>query len=178
MQPFSADPFDPANASLRAGTTDRDEVARQLGNAYADGKLDDVEHRERLEAAMAVKTLGEIPPLLEDLGRPTSAPLPAAAPATQGEIEAALQQERSRRNRAVWGSIGGTLAIFAFFNAIWLMPVLSGADVPYWPIWPMFGVGVGAAIAAWNVVVQSKQREDAIRRGDTDPLELRPGTDD
>lgn len=178
MQPFSAEPFDPANASLRAGTTDRDEVARQLGDAYAAGKLDDVEHRERLEAAMEVKTLGEIPPLLADLGRPTPAPLPMTAPATQGEIEAALQQERSRRNRAVWGSIGGSLALFAFFNAIWLMPVLSGADVPYWPIWPMFGVGMGAAIAATDVIKKSKQREGEIRRGYTDPLELRPDTDD
>lgn len=78
----------------------------------------------------------------------------------------------------MWGSIGGSLALFAFFNAIWLMPVLSGADVPYWPIWPMFGVGMGAAIAATDVIKKSKQREGEIRRGYTDPLELRPDTDD
>lgn len=49
---FSANPFVVANASLRAGTSDREEVLRILGDAYADGKLDEVEHEEHADAAL------------------------------------------------------------------------------------------------------------------------------
>lgn len=171
---FTADPFAPANASLRAGTTDRDEAARQLGDAYAAGKLDDDEHRERLEQAMAAKTLGELRPLLEDLGRATPAPAPRPAP---DDIEAALAHERVRRNRAVWGAVGGSLALFVFFNVIWLMPTLAGAQIPYWPIWPMLGIGIAAATAAAAEITKSRRREDDIRLGRQDPREL-PDTDD
>ncbi len=69
---FATDPFDPAHAGIRAGAQDRDELARILGDAYADGKLDAEEYRERLDAAMEIKFLGEVRTLLIDLGDPTA----------------------------------------------------------------------------------------------------------
>jgi hypothetical protein len=51
----------------RASDQDRDRVAAALGEALATGRLDPVEHEERLEAVYRAKTLGELEPLTRDL---------------------------------------------------------------------------------------------------------------
>ncbi|MEY9936097.1 DUF1707 domain-containing protein [Streptacidiphilus sp. MAP5-3] len=75
-----ADPAGPDD--LRASDADRERVAEALRDAYAEGRLDAEEHAERLEAAYAAKTMGELVPLTKDLpvsGRPTPTPAPAPA---------------------------------------------------------------------------------------------------
>ncbi len=52
---------------MRASDADRDRVAEVLREAFAEGRLDAVEHTERIEAAYNAKTLGELAPLLADL---------------------------------------------------------------------------------------------------------------
>jgi len=77
-------------ASVRASDADRDRIADILREAMAVGRLDAEEHSERLDAAYAAKTMGELQHLVRDLpeGRPEQppAPRPAAAnhPAPQG----------------------------------------------------------------------------------------------
>lgn len=58
-----------APARLRASDADRDRVAQILGEALADGRLTAEEHSERLAALYRAKTLGELQPLVADLGR-------------------------------------------------------------------------------------------------------------
>jgi hypothetical protein len=52
---------------LRASDADRDRTAAQLGGALAVGRLTSTEYAERLDAAYAARTLGELAPLTRDL---------------------------------------------------------------------------------------------------------------
>lgn len=52
---------------LRASDADRDRVAEQLREAFAEGRLTPDEHAERLDAVYAAKTHGELAPLVADL---------------------------------------------------------------------------------------------------------------
>jgi hypothetical protein len=58
---------DAAQLELRASDADRDHTAAVLGGALATGRLTSTEHAERLDAAYAAKTLGELAPLTRDL---------------------------------------------------------------------------------------------------------------
>lgn len=52
---------------LRATQAERDQVAARLGDAFAEGCLDEAEFEARLEAAMTARTRGELAPLLADV---------------------------------------------------------------------------------------------------------------
>ena len=58
---------------------DRDEVANLLSHAYAEGRITHEEHDERLQAAMAARTFGDLVGLTADLV-PLDRPLPGAVP--------------------------------------------------------------------------------------------------
>jgi hypothetical protein len=59
---------------LRASDSDRQKIADVIADAYADGRLTADEHSQRLDSVWAAKTLGELEPLVVDLGRPISRP--------------------------------------------------------------------------------------------------------
>ncbi|MGB8404588.1 MAG: DUF1707 domain-containing protein [Mycobacterium sp.] len=63
---------DPADI-VRASDTDRADVCGILDAAYADGELDPSEHCDRVAAATAAKTRGELRGLIGDLQSPTPA---------------------------------------------------------------------------------------------------------
>jgi len=73
----------PGTPALRASDADRDRVTEQLRAAVADGRLDSAEFDERLDAALAARTLDALAPLTADLAAPSSraAPAHAAEPA-------------------------------------------------------------------------------------------------
>ncbi len=60
-----ADP--PSSPALRASDADRDRVIELLRAAVADGRLDPVEFDERLDAALAARTIDALAPLTADL---------------------------------------------------------------------------------------------------------------
>ncbi len=62
---MSADP--PSSPELRASDADRDQVIELLRAAVADGRLDQAEFDERLDAALAARTIGALAPLTADL---------------------------------------------------------------------------------------------------------------
>jgi hypothetical protein len=62
---MSADP--PGSPALRASDADRDRVIELLRAAVADGRLDPVEFDERLDTALAARTLDALTPLTADL---------------------------------------------------------------------------------------------------------------
>lgn len=67
-----------SSGSIRAADADRDQVAEVLHQAYADGRIDDQEHSERLLAALRAKTFDDLIPLTADLV--PASPMPAASP--------------------------------------------------------------------------------------------------
>jgi hypothetical protein len=58
---------DERRPDLRAADADRDRTAAHLGGALAVGRLTSTEYAERLDAAYAARTLGELAPLTRDL---------------------------------------------------------------------------------------------------------------
>jgi len=74
-------------ADLRASDADRDRTAAQLGGALAVGRLTSTEYAERLDAAYAARTMGELAPLTRDLPD-GEAPAADAEPAGRAEVAA------------------------------------------------------------------------------------------
>ena len=131
--------------SLRAGNADRERVVAQLNGAFAEGRLDVRELDERVAAAYAAKTLGELAPLTADL--PTArSPAPRAAatpvrPAPDREIERTASR----------AAVGGALGLFLVNVLIWVaVSVGTGNAIYFWPIWTAIPLvfAVAAAIGS------------------------------
>jgi hypothetical protein len=67
--------------SVRVGDDERDAAARQLGEHYASGRLERWEYDERLDAALAARTRGEMARVFRDLPGPA---VPALRRAPRG----------------------------------------------------------------------------------------------
>src|SRR6201994_3924476 len=78
-------PDPPSSPVLRASDADRDRVIELLRAAVADGRLDQAEFDERVDAALAARTIDALAPLTADLipapGRGPPALPPAGIPA-------------------------------------------------------------------------------------------------
>ena len=57
----------PSTSTLRVSDAERNAVADKLSRHYADGRLDEAEFKERLDAAMSAKTQGDLAGLFDDL---------------------------------------------------------------------------------------------------------------
>jgi hypothetical protein len=69
-----------AGGNLRASDADRDQVAAVLNAAYAEGRLTQAEHDERLDKVMTARTFDELVPLTRDLvPMPQTTPVAASA---------------------------------------------------------------------------------------------------
>jgi len=116
--------------SLRAGNADRERVVAQLNGAFAEGRLDVRELDERVAAAYAAKTMGELGPLTADLPvgrsparRPATAPVPATA-------DREIERTGSR------AAVGGAFGLFLLNVLIWAVVSLSSREwIYFWPIW-------------------------------------------
>lgn len=138
---FAHDPRDRAHSALRASDADRDLVARVLSSAYADGRLDREEHDQRAETAAAARTLGELPPLMNDLvpeTSPSRAPDPIVAASSAELRDRAVEAWRERRRNAVFGFLAPSLICWAIYLAIdgWTL------DAFLWPLIVMAATGV------------------------------------
>src|SRR5580698_8511579 len=56
-----------ADADLRASDAERNEVADRLSRHFADGRLDQIEFKARLDRAMGATTRGDLGGLFDDL---------------------------------------------------------------------------------------------------------------
>src|SRR6266568_1339161 len=65
----------PSPRDLRASDTDRDRVLSMLGEAMSDGRLTVDEHAERVQRAIAARTLGELAELTTDLAVSSAQPV-------------------------------------------------------------------------------------------------------
>ncbi|MFD4655187.1 DUF1707 domain-containing protein [Kitasatospora sp. NPDC058444] len=119
-----------AEADLRVSDADREKVAELLRDAYAEGRLDAEEHAERIEAAYAAKTFGDLAPLTRDLpARPLSfekQPLSAPLSTPQGPPPLPPARQESPTMVAIFGGasrkgrwrVGSHLSAFAAFGGV------------------------------------------------------------
>ena len=93
---MSADPS--SSPSLRASDADRDRVIELLRAAVADGRLDSAEFDQRLDAALAARTIDALAPLTADLiaapGSDGSLALPLAGTPAEPAAELLTIRER------------------------------------------------------------------------------------
>jgi hypothetical protein len=66
----------PSTSTLRVSDAERNAVADKLSRHFADGRLDQSEFKERLDAAMSAKTQGDLAGLFDDLPPLASDPPP------------------------------------------------------------------------------------------------------
>ncbi|MZD07873.1 DUF1707 domain-containing protein [Streptomyces sp. SID5785] len=108
----SAGRSDPAGRSeLRASDADREQVAEQLREALAEGRLDMTEFEERLEATYAARTYGDLAPLTRDLpAAGSAAPVNLVKqPVAEGEIDWSQRiggEPTSTGGFAIWSGFG------------------------------------------------------------------------
>ncbi|WP_317452740.1 DUF1707 domain-containing protein [Streptomyces sp. CBMA29] len=78
---------------MRASDDERDRTAALLAEAFAAGRLTAEEHAERMEAAYAARTRGELAPLTADLPAPAPG-APLASPAGNEAVRALFSKVR------------------------------------------------------------------------------------
>jgi len=140
---FTQDPRDQEHARLRASDADRDIVNDVLGGAYSEGRLTPEELDERSDLAARAKTLGELPPLIDDL-----VTLSSTSPVVRDKRAEAEVRYRRQRQEALFGFITPTLICWV----VWSATMFGGFP---WPLFVMLGTGLNYARVATG-------REDAI----------------
>ena len=134
---FEHDPRREENARLRASDRDRDVVNDVLGTAYADGRLTPAELDERSDHVTQAKTLGELPPILDDLVAPSGSTLPAVRD-MRAEAE---RRYRQQRQQALFSFLTPTLICWVIWT--WLLFSDSHTGTPFpWPAFVMIGTGM------------------------------------
>jgi hypothetical protein len=74
MSPWRGGPS--VDTNLRVSDAERNAVADKLSRHFAEGRLDETEFKERLDAAMSAKTQGDLSGLFDDLPRFQTEPPP------------------------------------------------------------------------------------------------------
>jgi hypothetical protein len=118
-----ADDASPRDPAIRASDADRESTVGQLREHGAAGRLELDELEQRIGAAYAARTHGELAAVLADLPVRARARPPA----------------RPRRHGYAWG---GFLQVNLLLVAIW---ALSGAGY-FWPAWVMLWWGLALAL--------------------------------
>jgi hypothetical protein len=108
---------------LRASDDERERAASQLREHFAAGRLSEDELNDRLDAAYAARTAGDLQRIVADL--------PALPPAPTVR-RAELAQRRSELQRELLQQTGGALVPFLICTVIW---VAVGAHGHFWPVW-------------------------------------------
>lgn len=148
-----------ADPRIRASDEDRDRTVSLLREHHAAGRLTPEEFDERLDRALAAKTLGDLDELMADLPAIDLYRLPHASmsrrPATPGASSLGAALARSQGSiephgrfspawLAAWGS---WLSVSLLCLVIW---VISGASGFPWPVWvagPLGAILLGRWIA-------------------------------
>jgi Domain of unknown function (DUF1707) len=115
----------PANPRLRASDADRDRIAALLREHYAAGRLDADEFSERLAAAYAARTMGELDELMTDLPAidlyllPDRSVTPSAGPSV--EVDHQPVDHVMARTAAILTAVALT-AVSGVVYGIWWIP--------------------------------------------------------
>lgn len=136
---MSSDP----RPELRAGDADRERVAAELRAHCAAGRLSLDELDERLAAAYAARTYGELRELTLDLPVHEHE-LPVPASTTLGRPAARRRSPSGQLSPQVAQWLAGAVFLVLLFLTIGL-----GSETGFWPVWPI-GAGV-AGLAAGEV---------------------------
>jgi hypothetical protein len=107
----------PGDPRIRASDADRDRVAALLREHHLAGRLTPSEFTERLDGAMAARTLGELDDLLEDLPAIDLYRLPSAdiPPRRGGIVRRPPSGDLYLAQQAGWVAWGGVNVLLVLF---------------------------------------------------------------
>jgi hypothetical protein len=114
-----------ASPELRASDADREAVVEELRGHAAEGRIDADELEERVSAAYAARTHGELVPLTADLPKSRQA-------RPRRDVE-----PRRHRHRPLVPT--GLIAADVISVLVWLA---SGADASFWPKWVLLATAI------------------------------------
>jgi hypothetical protein len=127
-------------SDFRASDEQRDRAAQEIREHFAAGRLTDDELDDRVQAAYAARTEGELRALLSDLPK---------LPATHAQQKAELVQRRRELQRRLLQQTGGGLGLFVICTAVW---ATSGAHHgQFWPIWVLLVVLIPLLRNGWRL---------------------------
>lgn len=132
---------------LRAADADREQVAQQLREAHAEGRLDLAELDERTAAAYAARTYGDLAGIIADLPAST-APVARRSPAPAAR-RAAKPPSPTDPNRGFRAAVGAWLVVSLINVVIWALVSVGNAEFVYpWWIW-VAGPWGAVLLASW-----------------------------
>ena len=129
----------PHDRELRASDDEREEVADEMREHYALGRLDSAELDERLSAVYGARTRADLDSLRQDLPR---------LPASRARSRAAQTERRAELARRLAQRTGGALVPFAICTVVWLA---SGANGSFWPIWVALVALIPLLVNGWRL---------------------------
>lgn len=138
---------------LRVSDAERESTAETLRDACAAGRLDPAELDERLTAAYAARTRGDLADLLADL------PPAGAPPIAPEEVDTARVRREHQRRTVANRALGG-LSAFLVCTVIW---AATGAQGSFWPMWVGIAVVLGI-VGSLPKLLEASTDEDDIRQ--------------
>ena len=124
---------------LRVSDQERERVAREIREHFAAGRLTDEELADRVQAAYAARTAGELQALRADLPE---------LPVTRAQQREELARRRVHLRRRLLQQSGGAVVAFVVCTLIWLG---SGASGMFWPIWIALLVVIPLVRDGWRL---------------------------
>lgn len=125
---------------FRASDEQRDRAAQDIREHFAAGRLTDEELSDRVQAAYAARTEGELRTLLSDLPK---------LPASPAQQKAELVQRRRELQRRLLQQTGGGLGLFVICTAIWLTSGQHRGQ--FWPMWVLLVVLIPLLRNGWRL---------------------------
>ena len=126
------------DATMRVSDAERAEVADELAQHYADGRLDQAELDERLTRTMSAKTRADLTGITDDL--PEAGARPAARASARPARSRAVPP--ARRARPQWPRVLLIVLLITVVATTW------HGLVSFWP-WSWFGFGFGFGPWLW-----------------------------
>src|SRR5262249_10209717 len=124
---------------LRASNDDRTRVTDWLQAQYVAGRLSSSELEERIERALAARTIGDLDALLADLPPVETS---AGPPASEHSRRERRRGRRRGEKIGLAAHASSYVLMVAMLVTIWLLTTPHGY---FWPVWPMLGWGIGLA---------------------------------
>jgi DUF1707 SHOCT-like domain len=139
----------PNAPGLRASDQDREQLIAELNEHAVAGRLSTEELEDRLQAAYAARTTGELDALRRDL------------PVTSRQVALSHAQRRAQLTRRLIQETGGSLGLFVLCTAIWLV---SGASGQFWPVWVLLVVVLTLVRSGWALYGPAPDLDAVERR--------------
>jgi len=124
---------------VRVSDAERERVASDLREHFAQGRLDAEEFEERLTRAYGARTADELESLQTDLPR---------LPATRAMQRAELAERRATLTRHLVQQTGAALTPFFICTLVWLA---TGTNGGFWPVWVLIFALIPLVRNGWKL---------------------------